>query len=612
MKKIMIVLLSLLLSVTVFSQTKEEKAYIDAIVKEDFLTMLPKGAKNKEISFSDNGYVISCILSKNKPVEGKMMKISDGQKIILEGLYSIINGKSMVWGRYNYELDGRPVSSYGKFYVSNGADELIMKSRKASALSVVVNKLDIWSGYYHDIPCLLNGTENDAYYHLSLNSKDEKWCYKEFETNILKRTINLQDYDNIESLLLSDTLNVQIRLNDGWKFSGNAVGHLNGTNGVKFTFLDGEKTYWATGEKINVNRVYYNRYILHVKNSKESKISEEILSLPASMEHIDLDSLWNKSYYLAHSPKITIKYANGDMYFGKFLVKSGQVVSTIGTYTYKNGDKFIGDLSGAHYGGIPVDGKTIFNNGKEKDGNWLKEYEFTSLYKEHAPSKVRDKAIALIDENYFNKLVAKAEEYERDGNLTAAKNFYHLALARKNSSAISARIKLVEDKIYRQELAEKYGSRFADNIINKRIETGMTKEMCELVLEETVGMEFYRESSWTDFGGNRIETWEYDFNYGVAQAKRELYGGTVDGLEEDGEEASSSEKAAAALLSEVIMGFAGSLASPFADTMTDYKYLKFRNSVLVELKDSNFYDDMNNAQRKAEDALNSLYWLFGE
>ena len=171
---------------------------------------------------------------------------------------------------------------------------------------------------------------------------------------------------------------------------------------------------------------------------------------------------------------------------------------------------------------------------------------------------------------------------------------------------------MVEDKIYRQELVDKYGSRFADNIINKRIETGMTKEMCELVLEETVGMEFYRESSWTDFGGNRIETWEYDFDYGVAEAKRELYGGTVDGLEEDGEEASLGEKAASALLSEVIMGFAGSLASPFADTMTDYKYLKFRNSVLVELKDSSFYDDINNTKRKAEDALNSLYWLLGE
>ena len=604
----MIVLLSLLLSVTVFSQTKEEKAYIDAIVKEDFLTMLPKGAKNKEISFSDNGYVISCILSKNKPVEGKMMKISDGQKIILEGLYSIINGKSMVWGRYNYELDGRPVSSYGKFYVSNGADELIMKSRKASALSVVVNKLDIWSGYYHDIPCLLNGTENDAYYHLSLNSKDEKWCYKEFETNILKRTINLQDYDNIESLLLSDTLNVQIRLNDGWKFSGNAVGHLNGTNGVKFTFLDGEKTYWATGEKINVTRVYYNRYILNVKNSKGSKISEEILSLPASMEHIDLDSLWNKSYYLAHSPEITIKYANGDTYSGSFVV-SGDIypVATTGTYTYKNGDKFIGDLSGAHYGGIPVDGKTIFNNGKEKDGNWLKEYEdeltasqFISLYKEHAPSKVRDKAIALIDENYFNKLVAKAEEYERDGNLTAAKNFYHLALARKNSSAISARIKLVEDKIYRQKLVDKYGSRFADNIINKRIETGMTKEMCELVLNRVVGMDYYRVSSWTNFAGDEMETWEFDYEYGEEKANQRRLKKNLEDKDKN------------AFIVYGFMSALGDLTSGAASSMVEYKYLKFRNSVLVELKDSNFYDDMNNAQREAEDALNSLYWLFGE
>lgn len=621
MKKIMIVLFSLLLSITVFSQTKEEKAYIDDIVKKDFLTLLPKGAKNKEISFPDNGYIISCSLFKNKPVEGKMIKISDGQNIILEGLYSILNGKSTVWGRYNYDYNGRMVSSYGKFYVSNGADELIMKPRKASVLSVKVDELDIWSGYYHDIPCLLNGVGNDTYYHLSLTQKNRGWYYSEFETNILKSVAISRGYENIEAMLLSGTLNIQMRLDDGWKFSGNAVGYLNETNGVKFTLLDGEKIKdFQVKEVKKTNSQFPYEYIFRLTYPASSQISEEILSLPASMEHIDLDSLWSKSYYLAHSPEITIKYTNGDTYSGSFVVSGGiYPVATTGTYTYRNGDKFIGDLSGAHYGGIPVDGKTIFNNGEEKEGNWLKKYEdemtdsqFTSLYKEHTPSEVRDKAIALIDENYFNKLVAKAEKYERNGNLKAAKNFYNLALARKNSSAVSAKIKVVEDKIYRQELVEKYGSRFADNIINKRIETGMTKEMCELVLEETVGMEFYRESSWTDFGGNRIETWEYDFDYGVAQAKRELYGGTVAGLEEDGEEASLGEKAASALLSEVIMGFAGSLASPFADTMTDYKYLKFRNSVLVELKDSNFYDDMNNAQREVEDALNSLYWLFYE
>ena len=606
MKKILIVLLFLSLSVTVFSQTKEEKAYLDDIVKKDFLTMLPKGAKNKEISFPDNGYIIACNLSKNKPVEGKMIKISDGQNIILEGIYSIVNGQSQVWGRYNYEHDGRPASSYGKFYVSNGADELIMKPRKASALSVKVDELDIWSGYYHDIPCLLNGVGRDAY-HLSLTPEDGEWYYSEFNTNIFKSVAISLGYENIEAMLLSGTLNIQMRLDDGWKFSGNAVGRQDEKFGVKFTLLDGKKIKgFQVKEVKKTNGQFPYGYIFRMTYLAFSQISEEILSLPATMVHIVLDSLWSKSYYLAHSPEITIKYTNGNTYSGSFEVSDG-IVATTGTYTYKNGDKFIGDLSGAHYGGIPVDGKTIFNDGEEKEGNWLKEYEdeltdsqFTSLYKEHSPSEVRDKAVLLINENYFNKLVAEAEEYERNGNLKAAKNFYQLALARKNSPVVSAKIKAVEDKIYRLELVEKYGSRFADNIINKRIETGMTKEMCELVVNKVIGMDFYRVSTWTNFAGDEMETWEFDYEYGMEKEnQRQL----KKNLEENKE---------SAVIVYQFMNALGDYMWDTVDNMVEYKYLKFCNSILIELKDSSFYDDMNKAQRDTEDALNSLYWLLGD
>ena len=184
--------------------------------------------------------------------------------------------------------------------------------------------------------------------------------------------------------------------------------------------------------------------------------------------------------------------------------------------------------------------------------------------------------------------------------MTAAKNFYHLALARKNSSAISARIKLVEDKIYRQKLVDKYGSRFADNIINKRIETGMTKEMCELVLNRVVGMDYYRVSSWTNFAGDEMETWEFDYEYGEEKANQRRLKKNLEDKDKN------------AFIVYGFMSALGDLTSGAASSMVEYKYLKFRNSVLVELKDSNFYDDMNNAQREAEDALNSLYWLFGE
>ena len=52
---------------------------------------------------------------------------------------------------------------------------------------------------------------------------------------------------------MSDTLNMQIRLNDGWKFSGNAVGHLDNTYGVRFTLLDGVKTKDFQIKEVKVN-----------------------------------------------------------------------------------------------------------------------------------------------------------------------------------------------------------------------------------------------------------------------------------------------------------------------------------------------------------------------
>ena len=604
-------------------QTKSD-AYMEDILKGFHSESLPKGARKKIVDFKDKGYSISGYSLKNKPVENTIIEISDaGGAVVLYGVYRIIDGKSAVHGRHDYESGGRKVSTYGTFYVSNGADQLVMKPRKASRLSVTDGQVDIWSGFYHDCRAELSWDidESPSPYLLSIRDGSGDWYYQSFSA-VIPQLSDLS-YENVDvgALLLSDTLKVKMKCRDNTAFSGWAFGKQDRNGYVYFTLLDGEKAD-KSGRKNTVSRDSRwgesAKYELTIKNPWYSEVKEKSFYLPFTMESVDPDSLYNEQYYWDKSPEIALTYLNGDNYVGGFKVENGSVVNTAGTYTYTNGDKFIGDLSGESFAGFPVDGKTIFKDGTEKYGNWLEEYDLTdaqyaSFSKgKRAPSDVRDEADSLHNENKANELVSKAMLCEQKGAYRKARKLYQQAQNYKYSSHVSDKLKELEDKVYKQELVEKYGSKFADNIINKRIETGMTKEMCELVLEKTVGMEFYRESSWTDFGGNRIETWEYDFDYGVAQAKRELYDGTVEGLEEDGEEASLEEKAATALLSEIIMGFAGSLASPAADTMTDYKYLKFRNSVLVELKDSSFYDDINNTKRKAEDALNSLYWLFGE
>ena len=124
--------------------------------------------------------------------------------------------------------------------------------------------------------------------------------------------------------------------------------------------------------------------------------------------------------------------------------------------------------------------------------------------------------------------------------------------------------------------------------------------MCELILAKTVGMEFYRVSSWTNYAGERMETWEFDYDYGIEKENQQRLKKGIENNDKN------------ALLVYGFMNVIGDLTSGAASDMAEYKYLKFKNSVLTELKDSSFYDNVNKAQRKAEDALNSLYWLFGE
>ena len=97
-----------------------------------------------------------------------------------------------------------------------------------------------------------------------------------------------------------------------------------------------------------------------------------------------------------------------------------------------------------------------------------------------------------------------------------------------------------------------------------------------------------------------METWEFDYDYGIEKENQRRL---REGIEDNDKNA---------LLVYGFMNAIGNLTSEAASNMAEYKYLKFKNSVLIELKDSSFYDDVNKAQREAEDALNSLYWLFGE
>lgn len=606
--KSLLVIWTLMSSLSMFSQIKEETLYFEEITSNTLSAYVPKGTRDKTVSFTDKGYVISGKMYKKELVSGSMIEITDTRNnMILKGEYSLAGSKPSVRGRLDYNCGGSISSIYGTFSVSNGKDGLVMKPGRADTLSVKEMQWDIWSGMWQGKSCVIARTHPGAF--LYINTADKNWPYNEFRASIAEENLVLYGYENIKALLLLDTLQVEVSFRNGIRFTGNVAGKTAGGDDIAFTYLDGTKTY-LPGRRISVAKEYDGqavKYTFTAENDSSSVVLKEKYFLPMSAD-IDIDSLWFRSYYQRHSSDIYVKYVGGHNFYGNFKVEKGKPVNTVGTFTYSNGDKFIGNLSGKYYGGIPVEGKTIFSDGTLVEGNWLESYcltdsQLNSLAEiSHVPSLVRAKAILMSNANNYNRLVEKAEQSDRNGDLQNARNLYLQARKYSDRPEIDEKLKNLDNKIKRLQLVKRFGSKYADKIMAGVIEVGMTKEMVKQVLQDDT--DFYRISKWTNYAGEQMETWEFDFEYGVEKAKRQLYEATVD--DKDGESLSSTEKTAASLLSNLVMGTAGYLVPAMMGDMTEYKYLRFRNSVLVELKDSSTYDDMNNAKREA---LNSVMWF---
>ena len=115
---------------------------------------------------------------------------------------------------------------------------------------------------------------------------------------------------------------------------------------------------------------------------------------------------------------------------------------------------------------------------------------------------------------------------------------------------------------------------------NKEIRLGMTKEMVKDMLGEDI--DFYRVSTWNDWG-DKVEAWEYDYKYGINKRQMRTLN---DGIKNNDKEA---------FVSAMVIGALGESLGGIMSMATEYKYFKFTNSVLVELRDRSDYDDMNNA-----------------
>lgn len=568
---------------------------------------VPKKAKHKIIDYSKKGYIIEGLLYKGALVQNQVMTIkSNDGNIVLYGRYSSVNGKNTITGRHQYKIGDKTVSVYGTFAFSNTSDgQFVLKRRKAKELSVQDVDIIAYSGYYQSYPAVLcKSQEKNDIGDYWLHIAGDAFGVKEFAVKVPKKDIFEKGYDDIHSLLLSDFEDAMI-LYQTDEFKGSVkCADVMGSGSVSFTPLEGEKRSIINNVIVSINKIG-SQYAMNVTNPRDDKsVSEKIFFLPDNFV-IELDSLWNMDYFIGNSEKIQIKYNSGDRYAGDFCLNKDGVSMTEGLYAYKNGDKFVGDMVAEQNHGIPVAGKTIFNDGTVKYGNWINEYGFdenqlnaiiSSVYK-RIPSEVK---MRLDNKKQYDYQIDAAAIDIDKGNYDSAQSHYNIAannivlpeqkweldeLRRQLDFKITARQRAIEAENRRkkiQSIVNKYGCSYglAAAMYNKEIRLGMTKEMVKDMLGDDI--DFYRVSTWNDWG-DKVEAWEYDYKYGINKRQMRTLN---DGIKNNDKEA---------FVSAMVIGALGESLGGIMSMATEYKYFKFTNSVLVELRDRSDYDDMNNA-----------------
>lgn len=272
---------------------------------------------------------------------------------------------------------------------------------------------------------------------------------------------------------------------------------------------------------------------------------------------------------------------------------------TNGKFTYSNGDSFVGDMSKEFTCGFPIAGTTYFKDGTKAEGNWLSEYRFTEdqwakLSSFRFPTEARDQAIVFKNDQDYNKYMTAAKKAEQGKHYEEAKSYYLAAKkikpdAEKWDDIINGLDKQIRFEARRQRMIAKYGSTYGPKIAEGTVEIGMTKAMVtDAFSTDDVLLHAYRVSTSTDWNDNKIETWEYDYDMAKRYMDKEM-----------GDDAAALN---------LLLGLGSALGYNFraeVSKIVKYKYLRFKNDKLIELKDSSFYDDIDNAT----DNLNNSLWM---
>ena len=372
----------------------------------------PKAIEYPEYGYSIVGYFKKGVLQDSTSVvicgSGKSFKLS-----------GVVTGTTYVKG-VKEEADG--VCTYGIFKVSNFQDgSVVSKVKKAGELRISEEDVQYYKGYYNDCPAILSVRKNC----IAVDGKTGGRNFIGLHCPVKKSDITSIGYRNLKELLLTVSGGCRIEFDGGYKFSGKLQPILQENGYVAFRHLEGEKTNTPDDfAKVSVNKdgAFVNMFILY---KPDNKVLSEEFRVPRSL--ISDENLWQVKVYLQNAKEVDRKYRDGSSYIGKFEVdiidsEDGEMSSiavkvTEGTYTYGNGDVFMGNVSGLYYGGTPIDGVTKFVDGTYVRGNWLLKYDLTQSQldslksRKYPPTEIRKQAEKYQFSNTYIKYKTWRVEY---------------------------------------------------------------------------------------------------------------------------------------------------------------------------------------------------------
>lgn len=571
---------------------------------------LPKGAKLKTVDVPDYHYSITGYFQKGMLAYGQVVQFCNTENepfVFLEGKVSYVAGGLLITGVKNEMAGSRICRTFGSFVVSNAADGLmIYKPKKAGELVVAAKEVNYYKGYYLECPAIVAFGDNPG---IAVDGETGGRDFTNLSAKLNREVISKIGYDNPHDLLLAVGDDAYVDWSDGEVFRGR-VSPASGEGGaIDFTLLSGQKTGTADGyRRMSVVEDGDQIQMVLEDDPDNEVLSKEVITV-ADKSLIPAGTCWDLAAYLKNMDKVRWEYRNGDLYEGRAVCdmtssEDGGQASfstriTEGTYVFANGDVFEGDCSAEGFHGIMTAGTTHFKDGTSKRGNWLSEYDLTSeqyskLPAYRYPSVIRDSAAVYRNDNLYDKYMSAAKKAEDNKQYAEVKRNYQAAQKLKpDAEKWDDLLKEVDANIRqeqrRQLMVQRYGVTLGNRIAEGTVELGMTRDMVvDAFSRDDVLLHSYRTSSSTDWSNDRIEIWEYDYD----MAKKYM----------------DKEMGATAGVVNLMFGLASAIGYDIRSELSGsakYKYLKFKNDRLVELGDSSFYDDMDNAA----DGINSSLWL---